>query len=164
MCARLAGAWPIIAVDMVDLKLEKAKEIGADYVINASNENPTDKIKELTGGGADFAFDCSGHVSAMIQAFASIHQAGTGVLVAQANMADILTVVPGDFILGKILMGVAMGNIKAHLDIPIFVDLFMEGRLPIDKLISKAYKLEQLNEAFEAMKKGEIHRSVIIHE
>ncbi len=164
MGARLAGAWPIIAVDMVDLKLEKAKEIGADYMINASNENPPDKIRELTGGGADYAMDCSGHVSAMTQAFASIHQAGTGVIVAQANMADTLAVVPGDFILGKTMMGVCMGNIKAHIDIPTFVDLYMEGRLPIDKLISKTYKLEELNEAFEAMKKGEIHRSIIVYE
>ncbi|MCP4622983.1 MAG: alcohol dehydrogenase catalytic domain-containing protein [bacterium] len=160
--ALVAGASKVIAVDVVDLKLEKAREIGADYVLNPSKEdNVAEKIKEITGGGADFAIECSGNVNAMTQAFASIHQGGTCVLVAQANLADVLTVIPGEFILGKTLKGVSMGNVNAPIDIPLFIDLYMAGRLPVDRLITAEFRLDELNAAFDKMKKGETCRSII---
>ena len=161
MGAKLAGAGKLIAVDLLENKLEKAKELGAEYLINASKENPQEKIMELTGGGADYSVETIGNVDTMAQAFASIHNSGKCIVVGVSPMEDLLSICPFDLLMGKQLMGAMLGNTQPKIDIPIIVDLFMEGKLPIDKLISKYYTLDQINEGFEEMEKAEIIRSVI---
>jgi NDMA-dependent alcohol dehydrogenase len=161
MGAKLVGAGKIIAVDIVDKKLEKAKELGADYVINASQEEPQVKVTELTGGGADYAIECIGSVNVMVQALGSIRTGGTCVVAGMAPLADTLSVAPFHFLLGKTITGSTQGDIVPQIDIPRFIDLFMAGKLPIDKLITKNYTLDQVNEAFEALEKGEAIKSVI---
>jgi NDMA-dependent alcohol dehydrogenase len=161
MGAKLAGAGKLIAVDALDSKLQKAKELGADYVINASKEDPVAKVMELTGGGADYALECIGNVNVMTQAFASINYGGKCIVVGMAALGTTISVAPFEFLLGKTITGTVQGDIVAAVDIPRYVDLFMDGKLPIDKLVTKSYSLDQINDAFAALEKGEVIRSVI---
>ena len=161
MGAKLAGAGIIIAVDKLEYKLKMAKELGADHVINASQEDPKAKVMELTGGGADYALECIGNVDVMAQAFGSIHSGGKCVIVGMAPLVSMFTVAPYEFLLGKTVTGTVQGDIIAPIDVPRYVDLFMAGKLPLNKLVTKTYKLDQVNEAFEALEKGQVLRSVI---
>jgi len=161
MGAKLAGAGKIIAVDTLSRKLNMAKKLGADYVINAKKEDPIMKVMELTGAGADYALECIGNVNVMTQAFASIRFGGKFIVVGMAPLGTMLSIAPFEFLLGKTITGTVQGDIKAQIDIPRYIDLYMNGKLPIDKLITKSYSLDEINEAFEALAKGEIIRSVI---
>ena len=163
MGAKLAGANPIIAVDLLDQKLEWAKELGADYGINASQENAPQRIIQLTAGGADCAIECIGNAEASTQAFASIGSVGKCVLVGSYPPTATMTIAPsGDFTTrGKTLTGGLQGGVVASVDIPKYVDLYMAGKLPVDKLISRNYSLDQINDAFAALKDGEVMRSII---
>lgn len=161
MGAKLAGAGTIIAVSRSDHKLNKAKELGADYVIKASEEEPLAKVAELTGGGADYAIECVGSVNVMVQALGSIRMGGTCVIAGMAPLADTLSIAPFHFLLGKTITGSTQGDVVPQIDIPRYIDLFMAGKLPIDKIITKSYKLDEVNEAFEALEKGEAIKSVI---
>lgn len=159
MAARLAGAYPIIAVDLLDNKLQIAKEVGADYVINASKEDPVKRIQDLTGGGADNALECIGNVKATEQAFAATGILGKCVRVGVYPAGSAWTLSPPGS--SKILAGGAEGNVVASVDLPKYVDLFMAGRLPLDKLVSRRISLDQINEGFDAMERGDVIRSVI---
>ena len=163
MGAKLAGAGNLIAVDTANNKLEMATELGADHVINATEvEDPIAKVMELTGGlGADVAIECAGVASVMQQAFGSINNGGVCVIAGMAPITDSLTFMPFEFLLGKTITGGVQGDIVASVDIPKFIDMYMDGKLPIDKLITKTYSLDQVNEAFEAMENKEVLRSVI---
>jgi NDMA-dependent alcohol dehydrogenase len=159
--AKVAGAGKLIAIDVLDRKLEMARELGADYVINASREDPQQRVMEITGGGADYAIESIGNVEVMAQAFASIHDAGTCVLAGAAPFGSMLSTPPYQFLLGKTLTGSLLGNVRTRIDVPRYVDLYMDGRLPIDKLISRYYRLDEINEAFAALERGEVIRGVI---
>ncbi len=161
MGAKLVGAGKIIAVDALSKKLSMAKKLGADYTINAKKEDPVGKTMELTGGGADYALECIGNVDVMAQAFASIHYGGKCIIVGMAPLGAMISAAPFEFLLGKTLMGTVQGDICPSIDIPRYIDLYMDGKLPIDKLISHTYSLGQINEAFEALERGEVIRSVI---
>ncbi|MEA1958389.1 MAG: zinc-binding dehydrogenase, partial [Chloroflexota bacterium] len=160
MGAKLAGAR-VIAIDTLDSKLEKAKELGADYVINATQDDPLIKTMEILGGGADYACEFVGNTDVMTKALGTIRAGGVLVVAGMAPIISQLTIAPFEFLIGKSITGAVQGDVIPQIDIPRYVDLFMEGKLPIDKLISKSYKLEEINEAFEAMEKGEVIRSVI---
>lgn len=163
MGAKLAGAGNIIAVARSNNKLEMAKELGADHVINPKEvEDVPAKVKELTGGmGADAAIEAAGVAAVMQQAFASIHNGGICVIAGMAPMMDTVTFMPFEFLLGKTIKGTVQGDIVASVDIPRFVDMYMAGKLPIDKLISKKFNLDQVNDAFAALENKEVLRSVI---
>ncbi len=163
MGAKLAGAGTIIGVDISRNKLDMAKELGADHVINAQEvENPVQMVKELTGGaGADYAIEAAGVPPLMEQAFASIHNGGKCVIAGMASLGSMVSFAPFEFLLGKTITGSVQGGIIPSLDIPRLVDMFMDGKLPVDKLISKSFPLEQVNEAFQALENKEVIRSVI---
>ena len=162
MGAKLAGAGTIIAVDTLDNKLQKAKELGADHVVNASQvEDPPAKISELSGGGVDYAVECVGNVNVMLQVVGSVRIGGTCIMAGMPPLADQLSIAPFHFLLGKTVTGSTQGDMIPQIDIPRYIDLFMAGKLPIDKLITKTYKLDQINEAFEALEKGEAIKSII---
>jgi len=161
MGARLVGAGMVIAVDTVDLKLEKARELGADQVINASREDPQAKTMLLTGGGADSAIECIGNVEVMTKALGSIRNGGKLVIAGMAPLGHMLSIAPFEFLLGKTVTGSVQGEIRPFIDVPRYVDMFMAGRLPIDKLVTRSYRLDQINEAFAALERGEVIRSVI---
>lgn len=159
--AKLAGAGKIIAIDTLDKKLAMAKKLGADYLINASQDDPMAKVMEITGGGADYALECIGNVNVMAQAFASIRFGGKLIVVGMAPLGTTLSIATYEFLLGKTITGTVQGDINPQIDIPRYIDLFMDGRLPIDKLISKSYTLDEINDAFKDLEKGETIRSII---
>ena len=97
----------------------------------------------------------------MTQAFASIRFGGKFVVVGMAAMGTMLSFAPFEFLLGKTITGTVQGDIKPQVDIPRYIDLYMSGRLPIDKLITRTYTLDEINEAFEALEKGKVIRSII---
>jgi len=163
MGAKLAGAGTIIAVDPAQNSLEMAKELGADHLVNPNEvEDVPGKIRELSGGlGADSTIECAGLAPVMEQAFASIHNGGKCVVVGMASMESMTTFAPYEFLMGKTITGTVQGDIVPQVDIPRYVDMFLNGKLPIDKLITRSYSLEQINDAFEALEKKEVLRSVI---
>jgi len=161
MGAKLANAGAIIAVDILDGKLEKARELGATHTINASQDDPPAKIAEFLGGGADYALEFIGNVNVTMKAFASIRAGGKMIVAGMSPLTDMLTIAPFEFLLGKTITGTVQGDVIAPIDIPRYVDMYMAGRLPIDELITRTYTLDQINEALEAMEKGDVIRSVI---
>ncbi len=161
MGAKLSNAGKLIAVDTLDHKLEKAKELGATHTINASHDDPMMSVLELLGGGADCAIECIGNVNVIGQAVGSIRSGGRVIVAGMAPFMDSVSIPGYEFMMGKTIAGTVHGNITAHADIPVFVDLFMEGKLPIDKLITKTYSLDQVNDAFEALEAGETIKSVV---
>jgi len=161
MGAKLAGAGRVIAVDVLDSKLEKARELGATDTINAAKDDPSAKVMELLGGGADYALEFIGNVDVTAKAFASIRAGGKLVVAGMAPITSLLTIAPFEFLLGKTITGAVQGDVVATVDIPRYVDMYMDGRLPIDKLITRTYPLDRINDAFEALEKGDVIRSVI---
>jgi len=161
MGAKLAGAGKIIAVDTLDKKLKMAGKLGADHLIDASTDDPMSKVMEFTGGGADYALECIGNVNVMTQAFASIRFGGKLIVVGMAPLGTVFSIATYEFLLGKTVTGTVQGDINPQIDIPRYIDLYMNGKLPIDKLITKTYGLDEINQAFEALEKGQVIRSVI---
>jgi len=160
MGAKLAGA-KVIAIDALDNKLEMAKQLGADYTINAKKDDPQVKIMEILGGGADVAAEFIGSPEVMMKAFGSIRARGVFVVAGMAPITAMLNIAPFEFFLGKTITGSVQGDVVPQIDIPRWLDLYMAGKLPIDKLISKKYSLDQINEAFQDLQSGKLIRGVI---
>ncbi len=160
--AELAGAAKIIAVDLLDNKLEMAKRFGATDVINGEKEDPVRRIREITGGGADYSFEVIGNVKAIVQAFDSVRRGGTAVVVGMAPVGSEVSLNAASFFMQeKVLRGCYYGSARFRVDMPRLIDLYMAGKLKIDELISREYPLEGINDAFAAMKNGEVARSII---
>jgi len=162
--ARLAGATRIIAVDLLDKKLEFAREMGATHVINAGREDTVEAVKALTGGiGADYAFEVIGNPRTIAQAYDSVHKGGKAVVVGVADENAELTIKPVWMMrTGRTLMGCNYGSARPQVDFPKLVDLYMEGRIKLDELITRRYSLDEINDAFRAMEAGEVARSIVV--
>ena len=162
--ARIAGARRIIAVDMVEHKLSTARELGATHSVDASIDDPVQKIRELTGGGADYTFECIGLKAVAEQAFEAIRPGGTATVVGMIPVGQKVEV-PGAALLGeKKLQGSNMGSIQFKIDMPRYIEFYEQGRLRLDEMITKRGTLEDINEAFRAMKAGEVARTVLMHD
>lgn len=163
MAAKLVGARQIIAVDMLDNKLKFARELGATHLVNASKDDPVAKIAEIAAGGVDYAFEAIGNTSAMTQAFHSVYArpGGMAVILGLAPIGAPFSIEAWRFMREVTITGCTVGSIKPQIDIPHYVDLFMDGKLPLDKLISARYPLSRINEAIEDTLKGRIMRGVI---
>ncbi len=160
--ARLAGAHRIIAIDMVPGKLDMAAQFGATHFINAGKEDPVAKAMELGGGrGPDYAFEVIGLKSTVEQAFNMIRPGGTAVVVGVGAIGVSAEVSILSFLQEKKLIGSLYGSGQVHVDIPRIIDLYMDGKLLIDELVSKTRPLGEINEAFEDMKKGAVARTVL---
>jgi Zn-dependent alcohol dehydrogenase len=164
--ARLAGAGTIIAVDLLDNKLEFAQDFGATHTINASNENVVKSVRALTGGrGADYAFDAIGSEATTLQIIDAIRPGGTAVIVGMAATSARAPIAPYFMALQeKTLKGTIYGSVRPNIDFPILVDLYREGRLKLDELISRTYSLDDINEGFAALRSGQVARGVVVFE
>jgi S-(hydroxymethyl)glutathione dehydrogenase/alcohol dehydrogenase len=162
--ARLAGAGIIAAADLLDSKLTYAKEFGATHTYNASRENVVDKVRELTAGrGVDYAFDAIGGEATTLQIVDAIRPGGTAVIVGMAALNVRAPITPYMMALQeKVIKGTMYGSVRPNIDFPKFVDLYLEGRLKIDELVSRTYKLDQINEGFAALRGGQVARGVIV--
>jgi NDMA-dependent alcohol dehydrogenase len=164
--AKYRGAGKIIAIDMVAGKLENAKGVGATDVIDASQTDAGAAVLELTEGrGADVAFEVIGLPATIRQAFDMTRKGGEAVIVGVPRLDQTMEFNPGmDFvIMEKTLKGCWYGGANVHQDVPMLVDLYQSGGLKLDELVSNTIKLEQVNEAMDAMGQGNIARSVIVY-
>ncbi|MDT7944247.1 MAG: Zn-dependent alcohol dehydrogenase [Dehalococcoidia bacterium] len=160
--AALAGAARIIAIDILDHKLELAKEFGATHVVNASREDPVAMVRRISPGGVDYAFEVIGHPETMRQAFDMARRGGMAIVVGLAPAGSQVSLPTGAFMMEKTITGSAYGGTRFRVDIPRLVELYMTGRLKLDQLISRVYPLDHINEAFDALRRGEVARSIII--
>jgi Zn-dependent alcohol dehydrogenase len=164
------SASPVIAVDVADDKLEFAKRFGATHGLNSRASSAVERILELTNGGADFAFDAIGRPETIAQLLPSVRPAipgwrpegGTAVQIGvprqQQTIGVIGEILPG----GKIYRGTFGGSPDTERDFPMYVDWFKCGKLPLDILVSRRFQLEQINEACQALERGEILGRAII--
>jgi len=164
--AAFSGAYPIIAVDILDSKLDFAKKFGASHTINLKKEkDPVAAVKKMTSGrGADYAFITVGSVDAIRQGFLMCGDMGMTVIVGLAG-GNLQSFFPLEFCFTeKILTGAGGGSIRSSIDIPYLISLYQGGRLKLDELISGHYPLKRINEAIDSLKKGEALRNIIMFE
>ena len=162
--ARLAGAHTIIAVDIDDRKLEWAKECGATHTCNSRNVDPVECIKSVTGGnGADVCIEAIGNPAVYRQAFEARDLAGTVVLVGVPR-PDMTLELPFIEVFGRggALKSSWYGDCLPSRDFPMLVTLHQQGRLPLDKFVSETISLDDVEEAFHKMERGEVLRSVVV--
>jgi S-(hydroxymethyl)glutathione dehydrogenase/alcohol dehydrogenase len=160
--ASIAGAGRIIAVDMLDSKLELARKMGATDAVNAKKGDPIAQVKELTGGGVDYSFEAIGLKVAAEQAFGMLKNGGTATVIGMIPLGQKVELPGVDFLFEKKIQGSNMGSNRFRLDMPKYVDMYLSGKLNLDDLVSKRIKLADVNEAFTALEKGEVARQVIM--
>jgi Zn-dependent alcohol dehydrogenase len=162
--AFLSGAQPIIAIDLVNSKLAAAKTLGATHTVNPTEENPLEAVRSLTHGrGADYVFITVGSTRAMEQGLTLLRQAGTLVIVGMPASGAKLQIEAVDFAdNSQRILGSKMGSTRLRVDVPKLVELYQQGRLKLDELITARYPLEEINEAIAAVKRGEALRNVIV--
>jgi S-(hydroxymethyl)glutathione dehydrogenase/alcohol dehydrogenase len=160
----IAGAAQIIAVDILDSKLEAARRFGATHTFNARNDDVPKLVRGLTANqGADYAFEVTGVPSAITQAFAATRKGGTVVLIG-ISAADqrSLPIVPQELVLlQKTVMGTLYGSAQAANDIPKLLSLYKTGKLKLDELVTRTYTLDQVNEGYADLAAGRNLRGVI---
>ncbi len=161
--ARLAGARTIIGVDIDPRKLEWARQFGATHVINSRETDPVERIQELTGGnGADVVIEAIGRPETYLQAFYARDLAGTVVLVGVPTPDMRLEAPLLDFFgRGGALKSSWYGDCLPERDFPMLTDLYLQGRLPLEKFVSETIALDQVESAFAKMERGEVLRSVV---
>jgi S-(hydroxymethyl)glutathione dehydrogenase/alcohol dehydrogenase len=159
--AVLAGASRIIAIDLLENKLAAAKEFGATDVVDGSKGDPIAQVMGMTGGGVDFAFEAIGLAKTAEQCFGMVKRGGKAVIVGMIPVTQMVSVPGVGFLMEKGLIGSFYGSTRQTHDMPWLMELYRQKRLKIDELISRRYKLGQINEAYAALKNGEVNRSVI---
>jgi len=163
--ARMVGAGKIIAVDVNKQKLTWAEEFGATHAVDASKEDPVERVHAISGmGGVDFAFEVVGTQKTIEQALASTHRGGTCVVVGVSPAGTRLSIDPGMLLQQRVLTGTSFGGGHQRTDVPLLLDLFMDGKYQLKELVSRRLPLAELNHAFDLMKQGEVKRSVIVYE
>jgi S-(hydroxymethyl)glutathione dehydrogenase/alcohol dehydrogenase len=165
--AALVGANPVIAVDILDKKLDFAKSFGATHGVNSATEqDPIAKIIELTHGrGADYVFVTVGNVKALRQGFDMAGPRGMTVIIGLVPMKDTISFNTFDFLGGeKVLTACGGGSPRLRIDVQNIIELYREGRLKLDELITAYYPLEKINEAIASSATGEAIRNIIMFE
>lgn len=159
----LANASKIIAVDLYDWKLEKAKELGATHTINARKENPVERIKEITNGlGVDYSFEAIGNEKIILQAFKSLGKGGKAVIVGGIRREKKITLHPIEIQrFGRSIIGCYLGDCKPRADVLNYVKLYKLGKIKLDELITGKFKLEDVNEAVKEVLDGKHIRVVL---
>lgn len=162
MGAKLAGAAPIIAVDVLATKLELARELGASYTVDTSKSDAIEAIRDLTGGGAHYTFEAVGNEQALEQAFRATRRGGMTVTVGLPGPTRMLSV-PAVLITAeeRTIKGSFMGSAVPQRDIPRLLALHSAGLLPIEKLHTHTIALEQINAGFDALASGSAVRQII---
>ena len=162
--ARIVGALKIIAVDVMPQKLEYARQMGATHLVDGSKEDSVEVIKKLTGGrGVDYAFEAIGLAKTIEQAFAAIRRGGTTVVIG-VTPADVRVSINANEMVysEKTLMGSVYGSSRPRIDILNLLEMHEAGKLQLDELLTRTYPLEQINEAYAALERGEVARSLVL--
>ncbi|MEK7364171.1 MAG: Zn-dependent alcohol dehydrogenase [candidate division NC10 bacterium] len=161
--AAIAGAEKIIAVDILPNKLEFARQFGATHTINGSTGNAVEQIRALTDGkGVEYAFEAIGLPATMRQAYDSLRKRGMAVVVGVTPMtAEVSVPVMSLVYEERILTGSVYGSSRPSIDIPKLIALYRSGKLKLDELLTRRYPFAQINEAYDALERGEVARSIV---
>lgn len=163
---RLVGARQIVGVDMNPAKEAIGRTFGMTHFVNPKDhgDNLVDHLVELTGGGADYSFECIGNVEVMRAALECCHKGwGESVIIGVAGAGQEIKTRPFQLVTGRVWRGTAFGGARGRTDVPKIVDMYMEGRIDIDNLITHTMPLEDINKAFDLMHSGESIRSVVLY-
>lgn len=161
--ARAAGARQIVAVDLSDAKLELAKSLGATHAFNASAPDTVEKIREATKGGVEYAFELAGSVRALETAYKVTRRGGMTITAGLPPPAATMPLPPLNLVAEeRTLKGSYIGTCVPTRDIPRYVDLYRQDRLPVDRLMTGTLKLDQVNEGFDLLHEGKAVRQVIV--
>jgi S-(hydroxymethyl)glutathione dehydrogenase / alcohol dehydrogenase len=165
--AKLVGADKIIGVDINPRRREIAEQFGMTEFINVNEVgagNVVEKVVELTGGGADYSFDCTGNTDVMRQALECCHRGwGQSIIIGVAEAGKEISTRPFQLVTGRVWKGTAFGGARGRTDTPKIVDWYMDDKINIDDLITHTMPLEDINKAFDLMHAGESIRSVVIY-
>ncbi len=160
--ARLAGAEPIIAVDIGPGKLQMASAFGATEIVNAADQDPASEIRRLTGGrGADFVFEAAGITNTLRPAIESVRPGGMVVLLGKTNVDEEVSLRWGSLMGERLITRSSYGGARPRRDFPLLARAYLDGRLMLDELITQRIRLDQINDGFAAMERGEVVRAVI---
>lgn len=160
--AVIAGASRVIAVDLLDNKLDYAGSFGASDLVNGATSDPVQRVLDLTSGGVDYVFEAIGNVSATEQAIKMVARGGTVTLVGMAPQHQAASFDPLLFTVNEIrMLGCFYGSFRPKLDFLRYVDMVVKGQLKVREMISRRYTLEEINEAYDRLGRGEVARSVI---
>ena len=163
--AKLVGAGRIIGVDTNPAREAMARKFGmTDFVNPKSVDNVVDSIVQLTDGGADYSFECIGNTTTMRQALECCHKGwGRSIIIGVAPAGAEIATRPFQLVTGRHWLGSAFGGARGRTDVPKIVDWYMNGKIAIDELITHRLKLDDINEGFALMKRGESIRSVVVY-
>jgi Zn-dependent alcohol dehydrogenase len=163
MAAQLSGAGRIIAADRNPARLPLAQDFGATDTIDVSQEDLVPAVRRLTGDGVDHAFEVIGNPQTISAALSCIRRGGVATVVGLAPLSATATIRPADLLLQeKTLRGTLYGSAQPHADVPLILDLYRSGKLPLDRLVTRRYPLREINEAYAALIAGEVARSVLV--
>ena len=164
--AKMVGARRIVGVDLNPAKRELAEKFGmTDFVNPKDVDGPlAAHIVELTGGGADYSFECIGNVDVMRDALECCHKGwGESIIIGVAGAGQEISTRPFQLVTGRVWKGSAFGGARGRTDVPKIVDWYLEGKINIDDLITHRMPLEKINDAFDLMHSGESIRSVVVY-
>jgi S-(hydroxymethyl)glutathione dehydrogenase/alcohol dehydrogenase len=136
--------------------------LGATHSVDASSRDPVEAIRELTGGGVDYSFEAIGLKRAAEQCFDCLRPGGTATIIGMIPMGQKVELDGYMFLREKKIQGSSMGSNRFRVDMPRYIDFYMQGRLRLDEMISRRGRLEDVNDAFRAMKAGEVARTVLM--
>ena len=160
--ARIGGARQIIAVDVHESKLATARELGATHSVDASSRDPVQAILDMTDGGVDYSFEAIGLKLVAEQAYESLRPGGTATIIGMIPVGEKVEIEGSTLLREKKLQGSSMGSNRFRVDMPKYIDFYLQGRLLLDEMITRRGRLEDVNEAFRAMKAGEVARTVLM--
>ncbi|MFC7335357.1 S-(hydroxymethyl)glutathione dehydrogenase/class III alcohol dehydrogenase [Rhodocista pekingensis] len=165
--ARMVGADRIIGIDINPAKRAMAERFGMTHFVNpdeVGRDKVVQAVMDLTGGGADYSFDCTGNVQVMRQALECCHRGwGQSIIIGVAPAGAEISTRPFQLVTGRVWKGSAFGGARGRTDVPKIVDWYMEGKINIDDLITHTMPLEKINDGFELMHHGESIRSVVVY-
>jgi S-(hydroxymethyl)glutathione dehydrogenase/alcohol dehydrogenase len=161
--AALAGAGRIIAVDVRDNKLAYARRFGATHTVNAAAGDPVEQVRALSDGqGVDYAFEAIGMPATIRQAYDTLAKRGVATIVGVTPMTTEVSVPVMSLVFEeRVLTGSVYGSSRPRTDIPMLIDLYRAGKLKLDELLTRTYPFEQINQAYEALDRGELARGVV---
>jgi len=163
--ARLVGADRIIGIDLNPARAGLGEKFGmTDFINPAETDDVVGAIVDLTNGGVDYSFECIGNVNVMRQALECCHKGwGESVIIGVAGAGQEISTRPFQLVTGRVWRGTAFGGARGRTDVPRIVDWYMDGKINIDDLITHTLPLENINDAFDLMHKGESIRSVVVY-
>ena len=165
--ARMVGADKIIGIDTNPSKRAMAERFGMTHFINpdeVGRDKVVQAIVDLTGGGADFSFECIGNVDVMRQALECTHRGwGESIIIGVAASGKEIATRPFQLVTGRVWKGTAFGGVRGRTEVPQIVDWYMNGKINIDDLITHTMPLDKINDAFDLMHEGKSIRSVVLY-